>query len=284
MSSDDEQLDINSEMMSDCSDDKVKVPKSPPKKNLKRLKKKVDQDDSEIKKQKRTEREIRDAQRELAELKRSFHDGDSEEEEVVRKRPKRKQTESESDDADFNAGMDNNQDNVEEEKVVDQDDLTRERLRNIGNEEDDDEDMGNFRVENEPRHRLKKRAAKPEGANSEDDLNKGDEAYDVAEDDEYNQQERDDNLVLEHGENDDPKRPLASSSKRFSDDVSAKKERGKVSDAVLDEEVFQLLKQMDEAIKADAIANKKDQPGLSKLKMVPHILHKLKGSKMQSKF
>ena len=76
---------------------------------MKRLKKKVDQDESEIKKQKRTEREIRDAQRELAELKRSFHDDNSEEEEVVRKRPKRKQTESESDDADFNAGMDNNQ-------------------------------------------------------------------------------------------------------------------------------------------------------------------------------
>lgn len=88
--------------------------------------------------------------------------------------------------------------------------------------------MGNFRVENEPRHRLKKRASKPEGANSEEDLNKGDEAYDVAEDDEYNQQENQDNMLLEHGENDDPKRHLASSSKRFTDDVSASKGRGKV--------------------------------------------------------
>jgi len=282
MSSDDEQLEINSEMMSACSDQKVDIPKSPPKKNLKRLKKKVDQDDSEIKRQKKTEREIRDAQRELAELRQSFHDGDSDEE-VVRKRPKRKQTESESEDADLNAGKENNQDNVVQEEV-DQDDITRERLRNIGDDQDDDEDMGNFRVENEPRHRLKKRASKPEGANSEEDLNKGDEAYDVAEDDEYNQQENQDNMLLEHGENDDPKRHLASSSKRFTDDVSASKGRGKVSDAVLDEEVFQLLKQMDEAIKADAIANKKDQPGLSKLKMVPHILHKLKGTEMQRKF
>ena len=110
MSSDDEQLEINSEMMSACSDQKVDIPKSPPKKNLKRLKKKVDQDDSEIKRQKKTEREIRDAQRELAELRQSFHDGDSDEE-VVRKRPKRKQTESESEDADFNAGKENNQGN-----------------------------------------------------------------------------------------------------------------------------------------------------------------------------
>jgi len=32
MSSDDEQLEINSEMMSACSDQKVDIPKSPPKK------------------------------------------------------------------------------------------------------------------------------------------------------------------------------------------------------------------------------------------------------------
>ncbi len=41
---------------------------------------------------------------------------------------------------------------------------------------------------------------------------------------------------------------------------------------------------MDEAIKADAIANKKDQPGLNKLKLGPHLLHKLKGAEMQTRF
>lgn len=41
---------------------------------------------------------------------------------------------------------------------------------------------------------------------------------------------------------------------------------------------------MDEAVAADCLANQKDQPGLSKLRLVPVMLNKLKHAEMQRKF
>ena len=47
---------------------------------------------------------IRNAKKELAELRRSFNDDDSEDHEPRQKKSRWKQTESESEDADYNAG------------------------------------------------------------------------------------------------------------------------------------------------------------------------------------